>query len=179
MTEIRSVREEEIAPALFRHFIRHQVVTKCWRKEKGDWVVRDIPFIDDWNKEAYEELVSCLKHTVRTGGFLCGAFQNGQLKGFVSVESGFLDGPAGIWTYPASMFRKMCVGRGSAADFSMPQNSGQGNRAGRRCIFLLIHRWKVRHSTSVWAARKPGSIRRSMWKRNPMTVSWSVCCKRL
>lgn len=93
MTEIRTVREEEIAPALFRHFIRHQVVTKCWRKEKGDWVVRDIPFIDDWNKEAYEELVSCLKHTVRTGGFLCGAFQNGQLKGFVSVESGFLDGP--------------------------------------------------------------------------------------
>lgn len=62
-------------------------------EKKGDWVVRDIPFIDDWNKEAYEELVSCLKHTVRTGGFLCGAFQNGQLKGFVSVESGFLDGP--------------------------------------------------------------------------------------
>ena len=93
MTEIRTIREEEIDPALFQKFYRHQVVTKCWRKENGVWGIRDIPFIDDWNNEEYEELVSCLKNTVRTGGFLCGAFQNGQLKGFVSVENGFLDGP--------------------------------------------------------------------------------------
>lgn len=107
MTEIRTVREEEIAPALFRHFIRHQVVTKCWRKEKGDWVIRDIPFIDDWNKEAYEELVSCLKHTVRTGGFLCGAFQNGQLKGLCLCRKRLSGWPLQVY----GLIQHPCFGR--------------------------------------------------------------------
>lgn len=71
---------------LFKSFQRRQVVTDCWRKEKGEWVVKSAPFIDDWSAEEYQILIDCLQNTITTGGFVCGAFVDGKLKGFVSVE---------------------------------------------------------------------------------------------
>ena len=86
MIQYRKLGEREICRELFAGFVRHQSVTKCWRKENGGWVVRDNPFIDDWTEEEYEILVTCLKHTVDTGGLVYAAFCDGILKGFVSVE---------------------------------------------------------------------------------------------
>ncbi len=90
MTQYRILQEEEIDRDLFREFIRRQNVTKCWRKEEGAWVIKDAPFVDDWTEEDYPILVSCLKNTAATGGFVYGAFCGGVLKGFVSVEPGLL-----------------------------------------------------------------------------------------
>lgn len=85
--ECRELKEEEIQKSLFRHFVRHQEVTKCWRKINGEWVVKEAPFIDDWSEEDYAMLISCLKNTVHTGGIVFGIFDNEELKGFASVES--------------------------------------------------------------------------------------------
>lgn len=93
MIQYRTLGKSEIEPELFDHFIRHQVVTRCWRKVNGAWVIQDAPFVDDWTEKEYRELVRCLKRTVSTGGFVYGAFRNDVLKGFVSAEAGFLDGP--------------------------------------------------------------------------------------
>lgn len=82
----RTLNIDEISTDLFSAFVRKQIVTKCWRKEDNKWVVKDAPFIDDWKDSDYEFLVSCLKNTIATGGLVCGAFINGKLKGFVSVE---------------------------------------------------------------------------------------------
>lgn len=92
MPEYRTLSEEEITPALFRAFIRRQVVTKCWRRENGAWVIRDDPFIDNWDEKDYRFLISCLKNTIRTGGFVYAAFYEDKLKGFVSVEPGLFGG---------------------------------------------------------------------------------------
>jgi len=77
----------EINRELFLHFRRHQVVTQCWRKIDGKWCIKDDPFTDDWNEEEYNKLIVCLKNTITTGGIVFGAFSNGMLKGFVSIES--------------------------------------------------------------------------------------------
>ena len=53
----------------------------------GVWVVRDAPFIDDWSEADYAFLVQCLQNTLATGGVVLGAFADGALKGFASVES--------------------------------------------------------------------------------------------
>ncbi len=82
----RELGINEINRELFRTFQRKQIVTNCWRKEDGRWVIKNEPFIDDWGEDDYEELVRCLKNTAATGGFVYGAFINGELKGFVSVE---------------------------------------------------------------------------------------------
>lgn len=87
MVQYRNLAAEEINRNLFRSFIRHQSVTMCWRKEEGTWVIKEDSFEDDWSEEDYQKLISCLKNTVVTGGFLYGAFVEGVLKGFVSVES--------------------------------------------------------------------------------------------
>lgn len=88
MIQYRELSEKEIDRDLFRPFIRHQEVTKCWRKVEGEWVIRDDPFVDDWSDEDYRTLVSCLRNTAATGGLVYAAFCGGALKGFVSVEPG-------------------------------------------------------------------------------------------
>lgn len=92
MIEYRILQEQEIDRKLFRTFIRHQVVNQCLRRENGVWVVRSDPFIDDWTEEDYQTLIRCLHNTVRTGGFVLGAFSDGELKGFVSVENDLFGG---------------------------------------------------------------------------------------
>lgn len=83
----RTLAVSEITRALFSHFERRQVVHQCWRKIDGQWVIRDAPFIDQWDENDYAVLVDCLQNTVRTGGIVIGAFMDGRLKGFASVEA--------------------------------------------------------------------------------------------
>ena len=92
MITYRELAESELNRELFRNFIRHQVVTKCWRREAGKWIIRDDPFIDDWTEAEYAQLVLCLRNTVHTGGVVYGAFCDNTLKGFVSVEGGLFGG---------------------------------------------------------------------------------------
>lgn len=119
MLQYRPLQEQELCRDLFQSFIRRQVVTKCWRKDNGTsseirnktvngtdnkandkpgkspsskWVIKDAPFIDDWTESDYQVLISCLKNTLRTGGFVYAAFLDGALKGFVSVEAGLFGG---------------------------------------------------------------------------------------
>ena len=92
MPEYKQLQEDEICIELFKDFIRHQVVTKCLRRENNIWIIKDDPFVDDWTEKDYGILVKCLKNTVGTGGFVYAAFYNGCLKGFVSVEPGLSGG---------------------------------------------------------------------------------------
>ena len=124
MVEYRELKAWEIEPALFARFIRHQVVTQCWRKENGIWVIKDDPFVDDWTEEEYRELVRCLKNTVAAGGFVYGAFVNHALKGFVSVESGYLDGPCRYMDLSSIHVSEDCRGQGIG-----------------RALFLAAKRW--------------------------------------
>lgn len=86
MTEYRTLVAEDLTLDLFRTFQRRQVVTDCWRRVEGRWVIQPDPFIDDWTPEDYAFLVDCLKNTLSTGGMVYGAFIDGALKGFTSVE---------------------------------------------------------------------------------------------
>ncbi len=72
--------------SLFEFFDRTQHVTKCWRKINGEWLIKDVPFIDNWSEEEYQEGVRYLKDLIQSNGYVIGAFYNGQLKGFASVE---------------------------------------------------------------------------------------------
>lgn len=92
MIQYKPINNIEINRTLFKDFIRHQVVTKCWRRESGTWVLKDAPFIDDWNESDYEILTDCLKKTIRENGFVYGAFCNGSLKGFAAVTAGLFGG---------------------------------------------------------------------------------------
>lgn len=84
---IKELTIEEMKRELFDDFERRQEVTRCYRKIDGEWVIKDDPFIDEWSEEEYQILVDCLKNTITTRGVVYGAFVDGKLKGFTSVES--------------------------------------------------------------------------------------------
>lgn len=86
MIEYRKIEKGEINLQLFDHFKRRQVVTDCLRRVQGQWVAVSAPFIDEWSREDYGFLVSCLSNTLEQGGVVYGAFLEGVLKGFASVE---------------------------------------------------------------------------------------------
>lgn len=86
MITYRKLGVDEISMELFASFQRRQEVNKCWRKVDGEWVVKDIAFVDDWTESDYRFLVKCLKNTILTNGAVFGAFSEGKLKGFASVE---------------------------------------------------------------------------------------------
>ncbi|MGM9548360.1 MAG: hypothetical protein ACI3V5_00735 [Faecousia sp.] len=84
---LRELTPGELSVTLFKDFRRHQQVTKCWRKVDGRWTLIDNPFVEDWTQAEYAFLVECLKGTLSGGGAVYGAFDNGVLKGFASVEA--------------------------------------------------------------------------------------------
>ncbi|MEZ3438388.1 MAG: GNAT family N-acetyltransferase [Oscillospiraceae bacterium] len=86
MIEYRKLKSVEINRELFLGFIRRQVVTDCWRRIDGEWVIKSDPFVDDWSEEDFTFLVKCLRNTVTIGGVVYGAFDGSVLKGFASVE---------------------------------------------------------------------------------------------
>lgn len=86
MTAYRELKSEEIDPPLFARFHRYQEVTRCWRKEDGRWVIRDIAFIDEWDENDYRTLCACLRGTIAGNGGVFAAVCEDSLIGFASVE---------------------------------------------------------------------------------------------
>lgn len=125
---IRKINADELKIDLFSAFRRRQVVTDCWRRVDGAWVIKPDPFVDDWSVEDYAFLVDCLKNTIGTGGVVYGAFIEGALKGFTSVEGELLGS------------------RGQYADLTCIHVSEElrGSGVGRR-LFLLAADWARAH----------------------------------
>lgn len=73
--------QNDICMELFAHFIRRQAVTKCYRRIGGEWLIKDVPFTDDWTREEYREVVRCLKNTLETGGAVFGALYGAAVEG--------------------------------------------------------------------------------------------------
>ena len=136
--EYRSLREDEICRELFAGFIRRQVVTKCWRRENDEWVIRDDPFIDDWTEEEYQILVRCLRNTVATGGFVFAAFCDGVLKGFTAVESELFGGEQGYLDLPCIHVSEDMRGKGiGKALFNAAKDWARAH--GGRKLYISAH----------------------------------------
>lgn len=87
MFTIEYLTPETIDFSLFQNFNRYQKVTKCFRREEGKWVIKDVPFIEEWSESDLEYLAQCLKHTLLSGGRVAACFDGKALVGFFSVES--------------------------------------------------------------------------------------------
>ena len=134
----RNLCAEEISRELFKDFIRCQVVTKCWRREKGEWTIKDDPFIDDWSEEDYQVLVSCLKNTIQSGGFVYGAFDSGKLKGFVSVEPGLFGGIQNYLDLSSIHISQDMRNKGVGAELFLAAK-GWAKEHGARKLYISAH----------------------------------------
>lgn len=172
-TQYRKLHENEICRDLFGQFIRRQKVEKCWRKEAGKWVIKDAPFIDDWSESDYKILITCLKNTAATDGLVYGFFCNGQLKGFVSVESTLFGAKEKYLDLTSLHISEDMRAKGLERYFFLKRGHGQRSMGQRSFIFLLIPLWRHRLSIRQWDVWRHRSIINSMWKRNLLTASWN------
>ena len=82
----KELTSDDVDISMFAWFDRTQSVTKCWRKIDGEWVIKDIVFVDNWSDKEYRKGVDYLRALIRSKGYVVGAFFDGKLKGFASVE---------------------------------------------------------------------------------------------
>lgn len=86
----RKLERKELAPTLFSQFRRFQQVKRCWRKIDGQWVLKDIAFTDDWDRSDHLRVCGQISNALDGGGAAWGAFHQGFLKGFSSVEGALI-----------------------------------------------------------------------------------------
>lgn len=135
---IRHIPESELSPALFSAFNRYQQVTRCWRKENRNWVLRDIAFTEQWEADDYRALVRALLHTCQTGGTVLGAFRGHSLAGFAAVENE----PFGTacrylqlsFFYVSYEYRRMGIGRALFA-----RSAEAAREKGADALYLSAH----------------------------------------
>ena len=79
---------DDILPDMLLHFDRFQEVKKSWRKQNGEWTLVDTPFIEKWDASKKRHIVNKdFTDTIRSGGFVFGAFDANKLIGFAVVPN--------------------------------------------------------------------------------------------
>jgi len=89
--QYRQLSLDDISPDMLLHFNRFQEVKKSWRKQNGEWVLVDTPFIDNWDESKKRRVGNeDFPDVIRTGGFVFGAFDTNKLIGFAVVPSALI-----------------------------------------------------------------------------------------
>jgi N-acetylglutamate synthase-like GNAT family acetyltransferase len=67
------------------NYNRYQEVKRCYRKEDGKWIVKDIEYIENWDKLEIENKINGFLKIIDTGGYVFGAYENNKLIGFATL----------------------------------------------------------------------------------------------
>jgi N-acetylglutamate synthase-like GNAT family acetyltransferase len=87
---IRMLNKEDLYPELLKYFNRYQKVVWVWRNVNGEKVLKEEPFIDDWNDERKKEVVSQdFKKCIEAGGVVLGGFIDDKLIAFATLKNDF------------------------------------------------------------------------------------------
>jgi N-acetylglutamate synthase-like GNAT family acetyltransferase len=88
LTEIiRELTLTDLQSDLLKHFNHYQEVKRCVRKVDGDWVLQDISFLEQWDEQLKQEIVTDdFAPCIQGGGSVYGVFnEENQLIGFASL----------------------------------------------------------------------------------------------
>ena len=78
----KELKISDINNNMLDNFNRYQEVKKSYRKENGDWVLKDIGYIKNWDRKKLETIILYFSNTINKGGYVFGAYENEKLIGF-------------------------------------------------------------------------------------------------
>lgn len=82
---IRKLELKECTFDLLAKFNRYQEVKRCWRKENGEWQLKNISFIENWDNNRKLAEIQAFRNCVNAGGIVICAYVNDSLIGFASI----------------------------------------------------------------------------------------------
>jgi len=73
---------DDINSNILDHYNRYQEIKRCYRKEEGNWVIKNIEFVENWDENKKENVIKDFSKTIIDGGYVFSAFDNDKLIGF-------------------------------------------------------------------------------------------------
>ena len=156
----RKIELEELNLDLFRKFERRQNVARQLQKQGDAWVEKPVSLVEEWSREDYEFLLTCLQNTIQEGGVVFGAFEGNAVKGFASI-SGKPFGYAGTYRDLTSLHVSREL-RGRGIGTRLFHLAAGWAWADRNFTSPPIRPSKASSFTGLWAAPTPWSSTRSM-----------------
>jgi N-acetylglutamate synthase-like GNAT family acetyltransferase len=86
--ELKELKKDDINKNILENFNRYQEVKRCYRKENGRWIIKNIEYIENWEKNKIEDKVKYFSKTINNGGYVFGAYENNKLIGFAVLLDG-------------------------------------------------------------------------------------------
>lgn len=174
MLQYKNLISNEICRELFSGFIRRQVVTKCWRRESGAWVIKDAPFIDDWTEKDYELLVSSIRPIPEVSSGLL--FWTTRSRRLSPSSQGRSVRESNTLTFQVSTSPLICGEKESGLSSFMQLLTGPGHREPKNSIFPPILLLKARHFIKKWDVSKRKNTQAGTSRPNRSTASLSIYC---
>ena len=84
----RLIKRNEIVK--LREIERKEIIENVFQVIEGELILKKQPYIMDWSKERYEEVIVELHDLYNRGGTIIGAFNDKVLVGIVSLENKFI-----------------------------------------------------------------------------------------
>ena len=85
-TEIRKIAPDELGEDFLDGFRRIQRITELWVREETGYVLRPAQLLYEWSDEKRRWIPLWLKEQAERGGAVFGAFRDGKLVGFSSID---------------------------------------------------------------------------------------------
>ncbi|MBO9131480.1 GNAT family N-acetyltransferase [Bacillus sp. 165] len=82
----RELHLDDLNAALLKTFNRYQETKRVWFKDNEQYKLKADYFTEQWDDEKKELVIHSLRHCVKTGGSVVGAFIRTNLVGFANVE---------------------------------------------------------------------------------------------
>lgn len=134
----RDVTPEDIAAGVLDDFVRHQVVTKCWRPTPEGWALLPIAFVDDWDGPTRQNRAQRLQALPAQGGRVIGAFEGRALRGYIALNRQSPDCPEDtlevLSFHVSEPFRHQGIG---GRLFALAV--AEGRRRGARRLYISAH----------------------------------------
>lgn len=83
---IKKLETEDCCATLLSKFNRYQEIKRCWRKENGKWILKNIAFIEQWDDNRKSGIIKEFISCIRDGGVVLGVYLEENLIGFSWIE---------------------------------------------------------------------------------------------
>jgi ribosomal protein S18 acetylase RimI-like enzyme len=71
-----------LGEALLDNFNRYEEVEKFYVKENGNWIIKNIRDVINWDKNKKNDIIKIFSETINEGGYVFGAYDNKKMIGF-------------------------------------------------------------------------------------------------